>query len=413
MPCTPERYVVLEPEASQEKAKIFTLAFILLALVNMCSFMGWQMLLTGLPVYLASLNASGAEIGLLGSLAMLGSILSRPFVGVLIDRYGRRGFLIAGFSAMILCSVGYAVFPLVGVILAIRFIHGLAWGFGSTASGTIAADIIPKKRFAEAMGYFAMVGSVSMALGPAVAMWLAENDHAQLMVIVAGVFSALSILFASIMFATSYKQPELKTTKPLRSCFTVSNMFERSAIFPSIVQGSIAMGFICITTFIAVMGMERGVENLSMYFIVYTIVNVASRPFVGRWADQKGFYGLGIFSCLCAAASFSILAFANSLWLFLLAGALIGLGMGTAMSIFNTMAVAIAPPERRGAATSTNQFLFNGGMAVGGFVGGILVEFVGYAGMFLVMAVIAVASALFFVGGGRARIEAYHVKQQE
>ena len=121
----------METKGSQEKVRIFTLGFILLSLVNICSFMAWQIIFTGLPIYLASLEASSVEVGLVSSLAMFGSIICRPFTGVLVDTYGRKGFLYAGYIVMALCSFCYAIFPIVGVIFATRFIHGLAWGFSS------------------------------------------------------------------------------------------------------------------------------------------------------------------------------------------------------------------------------------------------------------------------------------------
>lgn len=397
-------------EATGNGARIFSTAFLLIALTNILVFMGFQMLVTGLPVYLAQLGANSMQVGLTTTMATVGAVICRPLTGALVDRYGRKGFLVAGFVVMALCCVCYAVFPLVGVILAIRFVHGLGWGFASTANSTIVADILPKPRFGEGMGYFSMTNSLAMALGPALAMWLVESGNSELMIGVAGALTVAAILGSCIAFAF-YHEPPRDTTRTLGQALTVKAMFERSAVFPSLVVMLLSLSFGTISTFIAVMGAERGIENLGVYFIVYSLVNVVTRPLVGRWVDRHGFYALGIFSSLCVAASIALIAFANSLALICLAGALVGFGMGTAMCVLNTMAVATAAPPSRGAATSTYLFFFNGGMAVGTFVGGILVDAIGYTGMFLAMAAMAVVACVAFIAGGKERIEGYHNRQ--
>lgn len=402
----------METEDSQEKVRIFTLGFILLSLVNICSFMAWQIIFTGLPIYLASLEASSVEVGLVSSLAMFGSIICRPFTGVLVDTYGRKGFLYAGYIVMALCSFCYAIFPIVGVIFATRFIHGLAWGFSSTAINTVSVDIFPRKRFSEAAGYYALTGSLALALGPAIAVWMAEGGHEQLMVVLAGVLTTAGILIAVVMFSRAYKEPPLKKDKTLRETMVPSNMFEKTAVFPSLIHGLLSMGYICMNTFGAIMGAERGIENMAALFITYAIANVAMRPILGHIADSKGFFVLGVMSCISCALSLVLLAYASTLWMIILAGIFTGLGMGTAMSVFYTMAVAIAPPDRRGAATSTHLFFFNGGMAVGPFIGGFLVDAFGYGGMYLTIAGLSVLTCIVFVLYGKERIDMYHTKQQ-
>ena len=173
----------------------------------------------------------------------------------------------------------------------------------------------------------------------------------------------------------------------------------------------IALGFGAISTFIALMGADRGIAGIAVYFVVYAITNVASRPLIGRWTDSRGFFYPGIMSCVLFAASLAVIAFAHGLPAIVVAGILVGLGIGTAMSVFQTMSVAIVPPTSRGAATSTYLFLFNGGIAVGAFIAGVLVGPLGYTGMFLVMAALGLAGCVIFVCGGRERIDHYHTLQ--
>ncbi len=395
-----------------EQDRIFTRAFVLMALVNLLVFVGWQMILTGLPLYLDMLGADPIFIGLATTLATGAAVIVRPVSGVVVDRYGRKGVLVAGFAVMAVAIALYAVIPVAGVVLALRFIHGLGWGFGSTANSTLAADIIPRRRFAEAMGYFAMTNSLSLALAPALAIWLMEVGLSHIMIFAASGFTVAALAVAIVLFITDYKQPPLKNDIPLAKAFSPENMFEKSAIFPSTIMLLIALGFGAISTFIALMGADRGIEGMALYFVVNAVANVVFRPIIGRWTDKKGFYWPGIMACLAFAASLVVIAFAQGLPAILCAGVLVGLGTGTAMSTFQTMSVAIVAPTSRGAAMSTFLFLFNGGIAVGAFLAGMLLEPLGYTGMYLVMAAFGLLGCIVFVCGGRERIDRYHDLQQ-
>ena len=398
---------------NQAKEKIFTRAFILMALVNLLTFVSWQMMLTGLPLYLDMLGAEPVFVGLTTTLATGAAVIVRPASGVVVDRYGRKGVLIIGFAVMAVAIAFYAIIPVAGAVLALRFIHGLGWGFGSTANSTIAADIIPRKRFAEAMGYYAMTNSLAMATAPAFTIWLMDNGLSQVMIFSAAGFTIGSLVVAIVLFMTDYEQPPLKKDIPLAQAFAPENMFERSAIFPSSIMLVLALGFGGLSTFIALMGVERGIDGIALYFVVYAVTNVVSRPIIGRWTDTKGFFYPGILSCVGFAASLVVIAFAYSTIAIVIAGVLVGLGLGTAMGVFQTMSVAIVPPTSRGAAMSTFLFLFNGGIALGALIAGLLLEPIGYTGMFLVMAGFAVFGCIVFVLGGRERIDHYHTLQQK
>lgn len=406
------RPIIVGGLLSQGEDKIFTRAFVLMALVNLLVFMSWQMMLTGLPLYLTMLGSDPVYVGLTTTLATGAAVIVRPVSGVTVDRYGRKSILVIGFIVIAIAIAFYAIIPVAGAVLAARFIHGLGWGFGSTANSTLAADIIPRKRFAEAMGYFAMTNSLAMALAPAFSIWLMDNGYSETMIYAAAGFTVAALVAAIVLFVTDYQQPPLKKDIPLSKAFAPENMFEKSAVFPSIVMFVESLGFGAIATFIALMGADRGIEGVAVFFVMHAITNVVSRPVVGRWADKRGFYYPGIMGCVTFAVALAVIACAQSLLAIVVAGVLVGLGIGTVMSVFQTMAVAIAAPTSRGAAMSTFLFLFNGGIALGAFIAGILVGSIGYLGMFLTMGALALAGCVVFMGGGRERIAHYHDLQQ-
>lgn len=81
---------------SQER--IFTSGFLTIALVNMVMFMGFQMTTTGIPVYADSIGATPLEVGLVTTCVTLSALAVRPFSGMALDRFGRKGLFIAALA---------------------------------------------------------------------------------------------------------------------------------------------------------------------------------------------------------------------------------------------------------------------------------------------------------------------------
>ena len=320
-----------------QKARVFTRSFVILACVNFFMFFAFQMLNVGMPVYVASLGANSVLVGLSTTLVTIMALAIRPFSGIILDRFGRKGILVLGTILIICATITYAIFPIVGVILGFRLLHGVGWGLGSTASSTIAADIIPRERFAEGMGYFAMTNSISSALAPALAVHLTQGGNAQMMLFVAIGMTLVSLLFAffikeqatrkltKVPAAEAAGTAESKTQDPGNESAAPSSpatppqspkglaaFFERRAVFPACIMALVNIAFASITTFIALHAAEQGVNGASLYFIVYAVATIITRPMIGKIIDTHGFFWPGVFSTLCPFLMYSKRSILNS-----------------------------------------------------------------------------------------------------
>lgn len=408
--------------------EIFTRDFVILAMINLSMFFGFQMTTVGIPVYMAQLGASAQIVGLAATLLTVTATLMRIFAGPTLDRFGRTGLLLGGIAIMACSIFAYAVFPIVGVIMGLRLIQGIGWGAGSTASSTIAADIIPKRRFAEGMGYFAMTNALSSAIAPAVSIELAQGAGGVYMVYVATGITCLALILAIAEVALNRRknsdvtqqtaptepdkkpdqQPAMPSTdqganqgrgySPASNVFAQASrfdkVFERRALVPGLLMLLVNVGFGCITTFIALHAVEQGVENVTPYFVVYAIVTLLSRPLIGKLIDRYGYRVPAILSTLCSAGTLALIGASNSIVMFGLAGVLAGLGIGTAMSTFQAMAVASVEPWRRGVATSTFMTAFDLGIGIGQFSGGFIAGALGYGVMFFTVAAFPLIACL-------------------
>jgi len=420
---------------NNNEASLWTKSFIIISLINMLIFFGFQMAMAGMPLYVFSLGANDFIVGIVTTIGAAAALMIRPFSGIIVDRFSRRNVLVAGLIVMVLSTLGYAAFPFIGTILLLRVLHGVGWGLSSTAISTLAADVIPKSRFAEGMGYFGLVTSLAMVIAPALAVMLILKSLAvELFVVAAGsvviglVFSVFQLpkgaqtAGTQIMDAqttgeqTMDAQPtiEIPDTKGLsirkKVADFIEKFFEKKAYLPAVTILLICLAFAPIATFIAIHGLEQGVEDIPVYFIVYAVVIMITRPPIGKIIDKVGFFIPGILSMLSVAVSMIMIAFADNLFMFCLAGVFAGLGVGTAMSTMQTMAVTAVPPRRRGVATSTYLFGIDAGMGLGALVAGFIAIRFGYSIMYILMAAFPIIGCIIFLFVGKKRISSYSYK---
>ena len=87
-------------------------------------------------------------IGVVVGVFTFSALLLRPFAGHSLETKG-RGFVYLIGLAIFVVSVGtFGFLNSIVLLFLVRVVQGIGWGFSTTASGTIATDLIPasKKR---------------------------------------------------------------------------------------------------------------------------------------------------------------------------------------------------------------------------------------------------------------------------
>ena len=388
------------PDVNEDK--IFSHKFISVALINFFTFLSFNMTTTGLPVYLSSvLNTTPFVAGLSTTLITITALLIRPFCGIIMDHVGRKRVLLISIVIMMVSIIAYGLFAIVGIILFWRLVHGTGWGLSTTVTSTIIADIVPKKRFAEAIGYFSLTISLAIAIAPALSVFLLQHVGIGPVVIVAGSASIITLILSIILKDAS--PPKSIVKKKLE----FSDFIDKRALLPSGLMFLVSTSFASVATFVALHAKEVGVEDVYFYFIVYSVVTIISRPIVGRIIDRKGFFMPCILATLSVMISLTIISFSTNIWGFCIGGIFGGLGIGTNMGALQTMSVASVAPERRGVATSTYLVALDAGFGMGAFLGGIIATAIGYAHMYLTVTILPLIVIIIFISIGKKRIDTY------
>lgn len=375
-----------------EKNTLWTKNFILMCVVNLVMFIGFQMLVSTFPFFVMHLGGDEAVAGVASGLFSVSSLMMRPVVGWILDNKSRKILLFFGLAGLVLLPVLYAAINIIVLILLLRLFHGIFWASTTTSLNTNASDIIPKEKFGEGMGYFGLTATISLSVAPLIGLTVMDKLG----------FNALflsSACIVAVAFILSFNIKVKETTKG-RSPTSVKNIFKniinKNALPASAVMFLFLMPYGAVTTFIAVYAEQIQIGSGGLFFAVMAISTGIVRIFSGKISDKKGEAPIVYTGVICMAVSLILIANLSSPLTFIISALLFGVGFGGMAPTMQAMAMRTSPPERRGSASSTYLCAFDLGMGLGGVISGYFVRWFGYSHMYKFMIVTLLFSFLVY-----------------
>lgn len=376
-----------------QQVKLWNKDFILIIVINFLVFMNHLMILSTFPFYIEYLGGSEAVAGFAAALFSIIAVVFRPFIGWMLDNGKRKIILIIGLCGMALMPIGYLVFATLYLAFVCRMLHGASLAFSNTSTSTIATDIIPKPRFAEGMGMFGLATALATAVAPALGLALMDYMGFTMLFL----FAAVSIVTALILFLIM-KVPKVEVEKkPLN----LKGVIDKDAVPASATALVFMLTYGALENFTAKFAAEQNLPSGGIFFAVMAVALLLTRLLAGK---VTGRHGESFFAYSCNAAmliAFLLMGLFPNVVTYLLAAVLAGFGFGGLEPALQSMAVAIAPPERRGSANSTFLCAYDIGIGVGGGIAGVLISSFGYSQMFVIMTVFNILSVVIYVLWGR------------
>lgn len=378
--------------------KLWTKDFFIISLVNFFLTLIFFLLMVTIGVHaVTAYGATTSEAGLVTGIFIIGTLVGRLFIGRLIDSIGRRKTLLIGLTFFTATILLYFVDFGVGFLLLTRFVHGLGMGLSSTATGTIVAQVIPAARKGEGIGYYSMSSTLATAIGPFVGLLMSQYTNFStifLLCLVIGLISLVSALTVNV--------PEADNPSIVRG-FSPSSFVEPKALPIALIIAVAALSFSSVLSYINFYASELDlVEAASIFFLVYSIAVLLSRPITGRLMDARGANVVMYPAIAVFAVGLLVLSQATSALGLLVAGALIGLGFGNIQSGTQAIAVKAATPARMGMATSTFFIALDAGLGFGPYLIGLMIPLTGFSMLYLGLAgVVALLLFLYHIMNGR------------
>lgn len=370
-------------------------AFLIVSLANFLSFLNIAFFFL-MPLWVHERGGGPELAGRVAAASGFAGLAALPFIGYLLDRFGRRRFLITGIGVSTLCSVAFLFLDDVGPGLwAVRVIQGIASTSAFTGAQTVALLFAPVQRRAEAIGWFGISTILTHAISPAIGEEIVLRWGFDAM------FATGAVLGAAA-FVTSCFVPRPPAFVMLPRSVEIDARDARRAVgtatFAMLCYG---FGFGATQTFVPLLMAEFDIGRVGPFFTAWSLSAVAVRATLGTVSDRIGRRRVLVPAMLALTVAVGLLSIARSMPLVVAIGAVFGMGHGMLYPTMNAWVADWSTARNIG----RTQSLFSGSYSLGvsscAFLFGTIVERFGFGAMFLVAAGISTVGLAVFLAGPR------------
>lgn len=365
-------------EAMPTPTRVWNRNFTLLFLSNLITNLGGVAVMSLAPQYADFMGAPETLIGFVTGAFALTAFSLKIISAPAIDAFNKKKLLLAALfingAAMILGSFATEI----TLLIISRALYGVGTAFSAPSSLSLATEFLPKEHMASGIGYFSLAMTLGQAFAPAIGLNLkAAFGFVWAFRICSG---GLLAAFIIVLFVKVNHVPVKKFK------IALSNIIAKETVLPTVIAIFLALAYFNVNSFLIIYANRQGIgEEISWFFVVYAVVLVAFRPFVGRVSDKKGILVTLIPSLFCLAISFTMISFATALPLFLIAAAFSAVGYGVGLPSVQALGLKSVPPEKKGAGSCMLLIGQDVGAFAGPVLGGFVIEQTSYSQMWRIM----------------------------
>ena len=280
----------------------------ILLLLTVFGPISMDLYLPALPALTRELEASTSIAQLTVTACLLGLAAGQLLAGPVSDQHGRRRILLIGVAAYVLTSTLCALSPSIEVLVAARFVQGLAGGVGIVIAQAAGRDIFDGRELIRFYGRLAVAGPTAAIVGPMIGGLLNTfMDWRGLFGFLAVVGLAL-LLMSATMF-TETLPPERRTAGGLRRTGAALRVLGADRVF---VGAVLSQGFVYAAIFSYLAGSTFVLQEIyglsPQWYAAAFALNSAGGVFFGwlggrtaeRWNVHGAlFLGIGLTGAGC------------------------------------------------------------------------------------------------------------------
>lgn len=379
--------------------KIFTKSFFLIFIALLFTALVMYALMSTVTEYASAMGSTASIAGLVSGIYVFGGLCSRIYSANALEKHDWKKLALIFLSIHFLACILYFFVNDVQLLIVVRFIHGLGFGASANAIVTIASSILPQKRFGEAFGYFMLGTTIAVGLGPYISGFFYDIWGSIGSFSLATLFSAIA-LSSVFLLDVSESNPDIsytnkdsqdndksdviedsnqstddKNTIKEEKYGIIDKIVERKAIPVSLFTALTSLGYVSILSFYRLYAVETDlVSAFSIFFIIYSIVLILSRPVAGKLQDKGGDLIVSVIGIVAQSIGLFLIAYCPSTITVFICAVCAALGFGTLNSASTTIVTRNTPINRRPYAISTFFIFCDGSIGFGPALLGLFVS---------------------------------------
>lgn len=334
------------------------LLFFLLAMI-LANIAG-QMLYTMLPLYLTSLDASVAQVGLVYTLAALVPLSLQIFGGWLSDNIGRLRTIALGSSVAAFAYLMFVLAPSWEWVLVALCVEYISNSMVGPSFGSYIADQTSEENRGRVFGLATGLYMTVTIIGPMLGGILAQEFGFRPMLGVAGIIYAAATLLRIWMALTAgfeaKKSGEGLSVEGFKQQFTsmagllfAGGIITWIWVLDAIGDTSFSMTYQFHPIYMQDIG-GLGASQIGLVWAAWGLGSILASIAGGWLTDKRGERLVMVIGFALQALALTVFIFANHILLFGLALFLLGLGAGCLMPAFESLISKVVPEEKRGLA---------------------------------------------------------------
>lgn len=348
------------------KQTIWSKNFILVLLTTFFAAVTHMIFTSIFPIYVTDIGGNMSIAGMMITGLVFAGTITRLVCGPLQDKYGRRTMLIIGGVMFAINTIAYNFTSNMQLLFILRVCNGISQGVYFGAASTIVADIVPQEKLVDGIGYFGIAGAIGSACAPMIGLEIYQNFGVSTLFILTSIFALIGATF------NFFIKPIKPITTTQKEVFKprLNTVVEFAVIVPAILIALLMLGNSSITNYLATYGLQQGIQNISVYFMINSLTMIIVRLFTGKLSDRFGPIPLITIGILLMIPGYLLIALLPTLPFIILSSILLGIGFALSTPLLNALVFRLASEKRRGVANSTYGLFSDIGNGIGGSLWG-------------------------------------------
>jgi MFS family permease len=239
-----------------------------------------------------------------------------------------------------------------------------------------------------------MATGVAQTLTPAIGVAVAEAWGFDAVFVIAAATAGLTLLVSEPVH-----EPEAHAEAHAAG----GTLLPRPALFPMSVFMTVTFSFAATASFLPLLGEERGLGNVGLFFLVSGAIAVVVRPIAGAASDRVGRVPVVVPGLAGTVVAMWLLAAANGPAMLWAAGVAAGIGLAAAHTALLALAIDRVDDRERGRAAAVLQLAWDVSGIAGGVVLGVIASLVSVPAVYWFAGVLVIGGGVWLLIGEGAR----------
>jgi predicted MFS family arabinose efflux permease len=375
----------------ERRESLFTRLLVLLTFAAFTALLGFQVLLSVVPVYADEAGGGSTGAGLATTAFMFTTVLTQIQMPRVLGRFGYGGSLAAGMLLLGPPALLYPVGREVASILAITLLRGVGFGIVTVIFAALIAELAPPGRRGEALGLLGIAITLPTIFANSLGLWLVESFGYAAAFLAGGLAPVLG-LGAVSGIRRAVPPPGSGSGEEVAGFF--AGLRRRPLARLAVLFAASTMAAGVIITFLPLATPRTGVFSAASALLIVGTAATVARWWAGRFGDRRDARVLlapGLLACAAGTAAMPLAGVP------LLCGAAVfGAGFGVLQNATLVLMMERVSEIEYGLGSTLWNAAFDAGTGVGALVFGFVISVVGFSAAFFLCAAL-VASGLVLV----------------